>query len=811
MSKPLVIVESPSKAKTISKYLKGEYHVKASVGHIRDLPKSKLGVDVENSFNPTYQILKGKEKIVEELKAAAEKADSIYLAADPDREGEAICWHLKQLLDDNTKKFHRVVMNEITQGSVSAAFNSPIAIDMNKVNAQQARRIIDRLVGYKISPILWDKVRRGLSAGRVQSIAVKIICDREKDISAFVPVEYWNIDVHLSADKPPVFIAKLIKEKDKKIEVGNQEKADEIVAKLKKAEFAVSSLKRKEKKKYPYPPFITSRLQQAAANRLGYTVKRTMSIAQRLYEGIEIGESGPVGLITYMRTDSVRIAPEALNEVREYISKTYTDKYLPEKPNYYRSRKSAQEAHEAIRPTSAFRTPESMRKHLSDEEFKLYRLIWEQFVTSQMLPAIYDTTTVEIKAGEFDLRATGSILKFDGYQILMKPFESEPAREKGEKEEAAEDEDDGANKVLPPLVEGQKLSLQKIDPTQHFTQPPPRFNEASLVKELEANGIGRPSTYASIVSTIQNREYVEKVEKRFKPTELGMLVNDLLAGSFVDIMKTEYTAGLEVQLDEIEDGKRDWIQTLQKFNADFETDLNKAQKEMRNVKTEQIETEEICDKCGKTMVIKWGRFGKFLACSGYPDCRNTREIVAKTDGAVSVVQQETKQCPNCGKEMVLRRGRWGFFLACSGYPNCKTTESVDPKTLKPKEQEPIKENCPECGNPLVRKYGRFGEFIACSSYPKCKYIRKNTIGIKCPVPGCGGEVVENKSKRGTKFYGCTNYPKCNFTASGKPIDKPCPKCDFKYLLEKVLKRKGTVHYCHNKECGYEEVVAPPVK
>lgn len=808
MSKPLVIVESPSKAKTISKYLKGQYQVKASVGHIIDLPKSKLGVDVYNAFAPTYQILKGKEKVVEELKEAAAMADSIYLAADPDREGEAICWHLKQLLEDDTKKFHRVVMNEITQSSVMAAFESPITIDMNKVNAQQARRIIDRLVGYRISPLLWDKVRRGLSAGRVQSIAVKIICDREKEIAAFVPVEYWNIDVHLAADKPPVFIAKLIKENDKKVEVGNQKKADEIVAKLKKAEYTVSSLKRKEKKKNPYPPFITSRLQQAAANRLGYTVKRTMSIAQRLYEGIEIGESGPVGLITYMRTDSVRIAPEALNEVRDYISKTYSDKYLPEKPNFYRSRKTAQEAHEAIRPTSVFRTPDAMRRHLSDEEFKLYKLIWEQFVTSQMVPAVFDTTTVDIKAGEFDLRATGSILKFDGYQILMKSFDSEPTPEKGDKGEET-DEEDESDRALPPLAEGQKLTLKKLDPTQHFTQPPPRFNEASLVKELEANGIGRPSTYAVIVSTIQNREYVEKVEKRFKPTELGMLVNDLLTGSFVDIMKTEYTAGLEVQLDEIEEGKRDWIQTLTKFNTDFESELNKAQKEMRNIKTEQIETEEICDKCGKTMVVKWGRFGKFLACSGYPECRNTREIVEKTGGEISVVEQESKLCPNCGKEMVLRRGRWGFFLACSGYPDCKTTESVDPKTLKPKEQEPIKETCPECGSPLARKYGRFGEFIACSSYPKCKFIRKNTIGIKCPVPGCGGEVVENKSKRGTNFYGCTNYPKCNFTASGRPIEKPCPKCGNKYLLEKVLKRKGKVHYCHNKECGYEEIVAPP--
>lgn len=811
MSKPLVIVESPSKAKTISKYLKGEFQVKASVGHIRDLPKSKLGVDVENSFSPTYQILKGKEKVVDELKEAAALTDSIYLAADPDREGEAICWHLRQLLDDDKKTFYRVIMNEITQGSVSAAFKSPIAIDMNKVNAQQARRIIDRLVGYKISPLLWDKVRRGLSAGRVQSIAVKMICDREKDIKAFVPVEYWNIDVHLAAEKPPVFIAKLSKENGKKIEVGDEKKANDVVSKLKKAEYTISSLKQKEKKKYPYPPFITSKMQQAAANRLGYTVKRTMSIAQRLYEGIEIGESGPVGLITYMRTDSVRIAPEALNEVREFIKEHYSEKYLPEGPNYYRSRKTAQEAHEAIRPTSAFRTPEAMRKYLSDEEFKLYRLIWEQFVSSQMLPAVYDTTTVEIKAGDFELRATGSVLKFDGYQKVMKPAASESASEKPEKEEGSEEEEESDEKMLPPLKEGQKLDLKKIDPTQHFTQPPPRFNEASLVKELEANGIGRPSTYAVIVSTIQDRKYVEKVEKRFKPTELGMLVNDLLAESFVDIMKTEYTAGLEVQLDEIEEGKRDWIKTLDKFNADFENELNKAQKEMRNIKTEQIETEEVCDKCGKKMVVKWGRFGKFLACSGYPECRNTREIVEKAGGEVAIVEQESRQCPNCGKEMVLRRGRWGFFLACSGYPDCKTTESVDPNTLKPKDQEPIKENCPVCGNPLARKYGKFGEFIACSSYPKCKYIRQNTIGMKCPVQDCDGEVVEKKSKRGTSFYGCTNYPKCNFTAPGKPIDKPCPKCDHKYLLEKVLKRKGTVHYCHNKECGYEEIVAPPAE
>ena len=794
MPKPLVIVESPSKAKTISRYLKGNYKVKASVGHIIDLPKSKIGVDIENNFKPTYKVLDKKEEVVEGLKKAAQDVKDIYLAADPDREGEAICWHLKNLLDDNGKNFHRVVMNEITKNAIQEAFKSPTDIDMNKVNAQQARRIIDRLVGYRISPLLWEKVRRGLSAGRVQSIAVKMICDREREIQAFVPEEYWNIEVFLAADKPPEFSAKLTKEDGKKIKIGNKSEADAVLKRLKPAEFIVSSVKKREKKKNPYPPFTTSKLQQAGANLLGFSVKKTMTLAQRLYEGINIGEGGPVGLITYMRTDSVRIAPEALNEVREYISGQFPPEYLPEKPNYYRSKKSAQEAHEAIRPTSAMRTPEEMKKYLGRDELRLYTLIWNQFVASQMSPAVYDTTQVSIGAEKFELRTTGSIMKFDGFLKITKPAESKKPKKSNDKD-----------KILPPLKKGQQLDLKKIEPTQHFTQPPPRYNEASLVKELENNGIGRPSTYAPIVATIQGRKYVEKEDKRFKPTELGILVNDLLVESFKDIMRTKYTANLEEQLDEIEEGKKDWVATLKHFNKDFETALQQAKKNMRNVKEEQIPTDEICDKCGKPMVIKWGKYGKFIACSGYPECRNTREIETSDNDK----PDEVHKCPNCGKDMVVRRGRWGYFLACSGYPECKTTESIDPQTMKPKEQEPIKEKCPKCGSKLVRKFGRFGEFVACSSYPKCKYIKQNTIGMKCPVPDCDGEIVEKKNKRGLSFYGCTNYPECNFAAPNKPIDKECPKCDYKYLLEKVLKSKGTVHYCHNKECDFEEVVKPP--
>ncbi|MBN2135347.1 MAG: type I DNA topoisomerase [Acidobacteria bacterium] len=803
MSKPLVIVESPSKAKTISKYLKGHYNVKASVGHIRDLPKSKIGVDTDNSFNPTYEILRGKEKIVDELLKAAESAESIYLAADPDREGEAICWHLEQLLAPLDKKVNRIIMNQITKSAVEDAFANPHVIDMNKVNAQQARRIIDRLVGYKISPLLWEKVRRGLSAGRVQSIAVKMICEREKEIQAFVPEEYWNIIVTLSAENPPNFTAKLIKENGKKLEVNNGEQAGQIVKILDKASYKVSAITKKSKKKNPYPPFITSKLQQAAANKLGFTVRRTMIIAQKLYEGIDVGESGPVGLITYMRTDSVRVANDAINEVRDYIKGEYPAEYLPDTPNIYKSRKQAQDAHEAIRPTSVMRTPDSLKQYLNADEMKIYRLIWEQFVASQMTPALYDTTTVDIDADRFTLRASGSIMKFDGYQKILKP----QVKKNGDEDESG-DEDD-SDKLLPPLKEDESLKREKIDSTQHFTQPPPRYNEASLVKELEANGIGRPSTYAVIVSTIQDRQYVVKEERRFKPTELGMLVNELLEGSFGDMMQTAFTANLEENLDSVEEGKKEWVELLSEFNKVFEKDLEVAKKEMRNVKTEETPTDEICDKCGANMVIKWGRFGKFLACSGYPECRNTREIAQDNGDKTEVEEEEKHECPNCGKDMVLKKGRWGVFLACSGYPECKTTQSVDPGTLRKKNQEDIKEKCPKCGSQLVWKYGKFGEFIACSSYPKCDYIKQNTIGMKCPNDGCDGEIVEKKSRRNTTFYGCTKYPGCDFASPNKPIAKSCPKCGKNFILEKVLKRKGTVHYCIDKECGWEEVVKPP--
>ncbi len=799
MAKPLVIVESPSKAKTISKYLKGKYNVKASVGHIRDLPKSKIGVDVENDFEPTYKILKGKEKIVADLQTAAENADDIYLAADPDREGEAICWHLRELLNQDGKNYYRVVMNQITKSAVEEAFSKPMDLDMNKVNAQQTRRIIDRLVGYKISPLLWEKVRIGLSAGRVQSVAVKMVCDREREIQAFVPVEYWNIEALLDSGKKPQFTAKLAKEDGKKIKIDNEDKARSVEKILKKAEYSVKSIKKRSKKKNPTPPFITSKLQQTAATKLGFSVRKTMTVAQKLYEGKELGEGGPVGLITYMRTDSVRTAPDALKEVREYISNEFAPEYLPDKETIYKTKKAAQDAHEAIRPTSAMRTPDSIKSSLTADELKLYRLIWEQFVASQMTPALYDTTTVDIAADKFELRATGSIMKFDGFLKVMKSGKR--------KKDSDDDNDNDSEKLLPSMEKDDILKLVNLDTTQHFTQPPPRYNEASLVKELEANGIGRPSTYAVIVSTIQDRNYVAKEEKRFKPTELGMLVNELLEGSFADMLKMEYTANLEANLDEVEEGKKDWVQLLKEFNKVFEADLAQAKKEMRNVKNEVEETDEVCDKCGQPMIIKWGRYGKFMACSGYPDCRNTKEIANGEEE--KPVEEETHECPNCGKEMVLKRGRFGYFLACSGYPDCKTTESVDPNTMKMKNKEPVKGNCPKCKNPLVRKYGRFGEFIACSAYPKCDYIKQNTIGMECPLEECSGEIVEKKNRRGLPFFGCTKYPECKFAAPNKPVPKACPKCGANYLLEKTTKKKGTVHYCQNKECDHEEVITPP--
>jgi DNA topoisomerase-1 len=800
MVKSLVVVESPAKAKTISKYLGRNFVVKASVGHIKDLPKSKLGVDVENDFTPHYAVIPTKTKVVKELKAAAKGITDIYLAADPDREGEAICQHLYEELSNKSTNIFRVLFHEITKNAIQEAFKKPSRINQHKVDAQLTRRILDRLVGYKISPLLWDKVRRGLSAGRVQTVALRMIVEREQEIRAFKSEEYWSLDARLAGSIPPEFTAKARSFDGKKWSVSDGDTAGAIVEELKKENFVVQGIRRREKKKYPVPPFITSKLQQEGARKLNFSVKRTMVLAQKLYEGIEVGQEGSVGLITYMRTDSSRVAESALQEVRTLIQRDFGESYLPHHPIYYKSKKTAQDAHEAIRPTSVERTPESLRKDLEPDLWKLYSLIWNRFVASQMNPAVFDQTDVEITAGRAEFKATGSIPKFKGFLAV---YQESKAEEKPEPEQPEEES------VLPPLQEGEVLSLKELLPAQHFTQPPPRFNEASLVKELESKGIGRPSTYASILSTIQDREYVDKQEGKFFPTETGELVLGLLVKSFQEIFDYEYTARMEDHLDRIESGREPWQQTMREFYDRFSTRLAVAVKEMPDIKTEAIETDEVCEKCGSKMVIKWGKFGRFMACSGYPECRNTREIPKA--GAVAEKenpQVEDLQCEKCGKPMVLKRGRFGEFMACSGYPECRNTKKIvrtsQESTIK--HDIPLEEKCPVCSKNLAIKHGRFGEYTACSDYPDCKYIKLKSTGVKCGKSGCTGEIVERKSRRGKVFYGCSNYPDCDFVLWNKPVADPCPLCGAPFTVVKTTKRAGTVRFCNTEDCKFKESI-----
>jgi DNA topoisomerase I len=797
MARNLVIVESPAKAKTINKFIGKDYVVKASVGHVRDLPKSDLGVD-EETFEPKYEVLEGKEKVVSELKAAAKKADTIYIASDPDREGEAIGWHVVSLLGGDAKKVRRVLFHEITKNAVRKALEHPTDLDMNKVNAQQARRVLDRLVGYKISPLLWDKVRRGLSAGRVQSVALKMIVDREEDIKAFVPVEYWTFAARLAASQPPQFTAKLTKIEGKKAEVSNEERARAIESAVRSGNFVVESVARKEKRQSAPPPFITSTLQRAAYNRFKYPVKRTMSIAQKLYEGKELGQYGHVGLITYMRTDSVRVSDEALTEVREYISTKYGAEILPEKPNVYRVKKAAQaqEAHEAIRPTSTEFDPEKIKDFLTREEYNLYKMIWERFVASQMKPALFDVTDVDIANGPHTFRASGEVLKFPGYLAVFQDASGED-----EDEEKPENE-----KALPPMSEGDALELLNLETKQNFTQPPPRYTEATLVKALEDNGIGRPSTYGQILTTIQTRDYTYKHEGKFFPTQLGILIARLLRQSFGDIIDETYTARLEEELDEVEEGQIEWTELMREFSTKFNADLARAENEMQQVKGAGLETEEKCDKCGSPMVIKFGRFGEFLACSNYPECKTTKEM-AKGDAAEVAEGEEQITCDKCGKPMQLKRSRFGQFYACTGYPECKHTK--DPRLMKANIPTDPQPPCENCGKEMVLKSGRYGPFYSCSGYPECKTIRKigggkstppKPTGVKCP--SCGqGELMERRSRRGI-FYSCSRYPKCEFSLNNRPVPRPCPKCGAPYLLEKETKREGHIEYCNNPECDY---------
>jgi DNA topoisomerase-1 len=838
MSKSLVIVESPAKAKTIEKYLGKGFEVRASIGHIMDLPKNDIGVELENrTFEPKLVVSPGKEKVVDQLKKLAAKADEIFLAPDPDREGEAIAYHLALQLGTNAKerkKIKRVTFNEITKKAVQDAFGHARDIDQNLVDAQQTRRVLDRLVGYQISPLLWDKVRRGLSAGRVQTVAVRLIVEREREIGAFQPVEYWTLDAMLHPEKQAEksFKARFVgidgeparvsngTDKDGKAQwisnsLAGKSAMDETLGALNDARWSLTSVQATEKQRRPLPPFITSQLQRDASNKLGFNVRRTMGVAQRLYEGVDVGAEGTVGLITYMRTDSPRVAPEAIAGAREWVTKQLGAKYLPATPNTYKGKKDAQDAHEAIRPTDASRTPDSIARYLSDEQLKLYRLIWQRFVASQMVPAVYDVTTANIAAKSaknnktYDFRVSGSVLRFDGF---LKVYEVV--------EDKKDEDDESANKL--PILDGVKvLELEKLEHEQHFTQPPPRYNEASLVKELEERGIGRPSTYASIISTIQDREYVVKhggSRGRFYPTEIGVVVCDLLVKNFPYIFDTKYTAKLEEELDDIEEGKEKWTDLLNGFYDYFEVELKDAGENMENIKRMEQVTGEKCELCGSPLVLKWGKFGTFFACSAYnkkdpTSCTFTKENIAgKPDLNTPEAQEagETEEyCENCGKVMILRRGLFGPFMSCPDYnadPPCKTFRKLSQKQQQ-KPPEPTGEDCPLCSKPLVLRQGAYGEFVSCSGYPKCKYIKQNLIeGMKCPK--CGeGDIAERKARRGNVFWGCTNYPKCDFTSNLKPVAKKCPECGSPYLVEKTLK-SGIFLECPNKKKGAEEEVAP---
>ncbi|MFA6431261.1 MAG: type I DNA topoisomerase [Candidatus Margulisiibacteriota bacterium] len=715
MAKNLVIVESPSKARTLNKFLGKDYEVAASGGHIRDLPPKSLGVNIEKDFAPTYKVIKGKEKIVEELKAKAKKAKMIFLAPDPDREGEAIAWHLKHLIGADSK-IKRIEFHEITKTAVENAVAHPREIDEDRVNAQQARRILDRLVGFKLSPLLWRKVRKGLSAGRVQSVAVRLICEREEEIKKFIPEEYWDIIAHLETSEKEAFKAKLVakgtaamgnRPQEKGKVIPSDAEAKNILKELETAQYVIKEIRKKEQNRHPAAPFITSTLQQEAARKLGFSPKKTMMMAQRLYEGQEVAGEGRVGLITYMRTDSVRIAAEAESAVREYITATFGKEFLPAKPNVYKSRKTAQEAHEAIRPTSLARTPEKIKEGLEPDEFKLYDLIWKRFVACQMEKAIFDQTSVDIAAGEYIFRATGSVIKFDGF---LKVYEESQDHEEEEKEG-----------TLPKLEDNEKLNLLEILPAQHFTQPPPRYTEASLVKELENKGIGRPSTYAPILSTVQDRGYVEKEGKALKPTEIGVVTNGLLVKSFPEVMDVKFTARMEDQLDDVADAKLDWVEALKEFYDPFKKALDIAEEKMEKVKKEVL-VEEKCPDCGNQLMMRSGRYGDFLACSTYPKCKYTKNLKEET---AQIPEGEAK-CEKCGKPMVLKHGRFGSFLACSGYPECKTTKPF----AKP-------------------------------------------LGVKCPK--CGADIVQRKTKKGKMFYGCITYPKCDFATWQRPVAPEEPK------------------------------------
>jgi DNA topoisomerase-1 len=791
MVQSLIVVESPTKARTLQKFLGKGYQVLASIGHIKDLPKSKLGVDVESEFKPEYELIKGKGKIVQQIKKAAKVVDEIFLAPDPDREGEAIAWHISEEVHTPGKKIYRALFNDLSKETVQQSLENPKTLDRRKVEAQIARRTLDRLVGYEISPMLWKKVQRGLSAGRVQSVAVRLICERQNQIEAFRSREYWNICAMLEGDLPPPFQVKLLEADKKKVEIPDEEKARRIVRELETLPFRVVSLEKKETSRRPPAPFTTSMLQQEAYRRLRFSAKKTMVLAQQLYEGVELGSEGPSGLITYMRTDSVKVADRALKAVRCFIEKRFGRDLMPAKPNLFKSRKGAQEAHEAIRPIDVDRHPDQIRPFLSEDQFLLYRLIWDRFVASQMKPARYDRTVVEVEAGPYLFRGVGTVMIFPGFTAVYGKVVD------------GEGEEEGA--TFPALREGEELKVLELSPEQHFTQPPPAFTEATLVRELEEKGIGRPSTYASILSNIQERGYVRKSKGLFRPTELGKLVTDLLVANFSSILDVRFTAEMEEKLDSIETGRLDRLQVLRGFYESFRQDYSRAETNMQDLKHEGLPTEITCDRCGKEMVIKVGKKGPFLSCSAYPDCKNSQPYVRDSEGQIKTpTEEETREeiCPKCGAPMVVKEGRFGQFLACKQYPACRSTMPMPGRkegALVPESSPP----CPECGSNMVLRSGRFGRFFACSRYPQCKGTAAVTIGLDCPRDGCNGKIVEKRSRKGRVFYGCTRFPECRFALWDRPVSKPCPSCGSSFLVEKHRKASSSLA-CINKGCRFSE-------
>ncbi len=755
MSKSLLIVESPTKAKTLERYLGKDFIVKASVGHVKDLPGNRLGINIEDEFKPEYQVMRGKKKIMEELKKAASKVDAIYLGPDPDREGEAIAWHIAQEIGATEKPVRRVLFYELTKKAIAEALAKPDELNPRLYEAQQARRTLDRLVGYMISPLLWEKVRAGLSAGRVQSVALRLICEREEEIHRFEKQEYWTINARLnpradSSSAPMPFSAQLVRFKKRKCVIGTQDEADLHVQALKSALYSVSEVEKKQRQKSAFPPFITSTLQQDAARRFHYSARQTMSIAQKLYEGIEVGQEGAVGLITYMRTDSTRLSQDAVQAAREFIGKKWGDNFLPAKPVFYKSRKDAQGAHEAIRPSDVGHTPEALSKYLSKEQLNLYTLIWKRFVACQMAPALINQTTIDIQAGDHTLRANGSVIVFPGFLALYEEAKDEP--EKGEAEER-----------LPDLSEGQPLDLLELEPKQHFTQPPPRFTEATLIKTLEELGIGRPSTYATIISTVVDREYVLRQKQRLLPTELGMIINRLVSTNFPNIVDVKFTAGMEKDLDEIEHGGRRYQHLLSDFYGPFSKTLDSARKEMTNLKSSGLPTELKCPRCTMPLIIRLSRNGPFLACSGYPKCSFTSDYERDEKGHIHSVEHQQP--------------------ALTG------------------------EICEKCGKPMALKHGRYGAFLACTGYPGCRNTRPVSTGIACPREGCGGKLVERMSRRG-RFYGCDKYPACKMIFQGEPVQEGCPMCNAPVLFRRQGKTGTGTVFCINPSCKFKKKQEP---